>query len=320
MMSIKTRMPRTMLIPLTIFAIAIMACSGGSGGGSSPTPAPVLSVLPSGHDFGIMTDDNTLDTLEVTLRNSGNATLRVSNIDLTGDGFYLDKNGGANPCGGGEVVLGPGASCNVTVDFTPPELDIFSAQVTIQSNDPATPVYNLGLLGSKEDISEINVKINQVTACPRDAGDPVTAYVSVTDQGRFPVTGLSVDDFAIEEGGEERLVGSASWIAVTNPTISVALLLDYSWSLLENPDDVEDMENAAISFVQQLGDEDEAQIVKFASDTVVVADFTSDKVDLTSAIETTPVFQGVKPGYTTRLLKPLKISPQGQKTGKRSLS
>jgi VWFA-related protein len=290
-MSIKTRMPRSMFIPLTIFAIAIMACSGGSGGGSSPTPAPVLSVLPSGYDFGIMTDDNTLDTLEVTIRNSGTAALRVSNIDLTGTGmadFVLNKNAGANPCGGGDVVLGLGESCNVTVDFTPQGLGDFTADVTIASNDPTTPVYNLGLRGSKEPISEINVKINQVIACPREPGLPVTAYVAVTDQGRFPVTGLLAEDFTIEEGDVPIDWLLASWIADSHPTISVALLLDYSNSITNEPDNVDAMRRAATSFVQQLDERDEAQIVKFGTQAVVVADFTSDKDDLISAIESTP--------------------------------
>jgi VWFA-related protein len=286
------------ILIVTWMSIAIMACGGGGGGGSNPTvtsalktpltPAPTLSVLPADFDFGIITNGNTVDTLEVNIRNTGTANLNVSDIALTGaekENFNLNLNGGTNPCVSTSLTIASGSHCTMTVDFLPVGRDTYSADLTIQSNDPNTPIYDMSLLGSKEDITEANVKINQIEACPRPG--LATVYVSVTDQGGFPIRSMDQTHFAITEEGIVKATTSAISVDDT-VTLSVALLMDYSASIRMEPDNVTDMENAAISFVNQLGTNDEAEIVKYATDIEVTQTFTSNTTLLTNAIQSNP--------------------------------
>jgi VWFA-related protein len=141
------------------------------------------------------------------------------------------------------------------------------------------------LSGSQEAISELNVRINQIEiSCPTGV---VTAYVSVTDQGGYSVTGLTRDDFLITEtvGGYVGPPTSVPFVENT-ATLSAALVMDLSTSVTSVQDKVNDMQEAAAGFVDQLGADDEAEIVKFGPIIEVVQPYTSDKVLLNAAINT----------------------------------
>ena len=282
---------KMILFPLALFAlsaIAFIGC-GGSGGSDSTTSTtrPTLEVLPADHDFGIITDANTVAPLDVTIKNIGTANLSVSDIQLSDTlNFHLDLNGGANPCASAAPTIIPGSSCTATVDFDPQSFTTFSADLTIQSNDPNTPVYDLGLLGSKQDILAVTVKINQIEPCPRLAAK---AYVSVIDQAGFPVIGLGSTAFVLSESvsGAVGNPTSAGFVDDT-VTLSVALVLDYSGSITAVPENLAAMEDAAISFVNQLGPNDEAEIIKYADTVQVMESFSDNKTALIDAIRTTP--------------------------------
>jgi VWFA-related protein len=66
--------------------------------------------------------------------------------------------------------------------------------------------------------------------------------------------------------------------------MSVAFALDYSGSITDVPENVYDMQDAVADFIRQLGDDDEAEIIKFDSKFEVVQGFTSDKTLLLNAI------------------------------------
>ena len=290
MMLTKTKITPVTIVLFALFSLALMACGGGGDDAAAPSPSPSLQVLPANFDFGSVTDANTASPLEVTIRNAGNANLNVSDIQLSdATNFSLDINGGT--CASSAPTIAAGASCTVIVDFTPPPPPAFatySADLTIRSNDPTTPVFDLALLGTLEDINAISVKINQIEACPRPG--LATVYVSVNDQGGFPVTGLNPADFLITEaraGGATATPTTAVSVDDT-VTLSVALLMDYSGSIRMEPDNVTDMENAAISFVNQLGANDEAEIIKYATTIQVTQAFTSNQASLVSAIQSTP--------------------------------
>lgn len=280
---------KTIRFTLTLFALlsfALMACSGGSDSSAPATPS--LTVLPADFQFATLTGDNTAEPLEVTLRNDGTAELVVSDIALTGTDaaqFRLDVNVGTNACGSTTPTIAASGSCNVTVYFEPDSSGTFSADLTIASNDAASP-YDLALQGTKEDVDEITVTINQIDACPRNTA---TVYVSVTDQGGFQVTGLTATDFALSEGTTPITPTEAGFVEEdSTATISIALVMDYSGSITAEPDNVTDMENAAINFVNQLGSDDEAEIIKYATTIEVTRSLTSDKDLLIAAIQSTP--------------------------------
>lgn len=282
-----------MFILLSMFCIALIGCGGGGGGsGSSSNPTPNLQVTPSDYDFGIVTGTNSAKTLEVTLQNTGTASLAVSNITLSDESnFSLNLKAGANPCNSGAPLIAAAGSCTATVDFTPTTSGDFSAELAIRSNDPDTPLYNMNLKGKKQDVTAVNLRINQLDACPRS---DATAYVSVMDQGGFPVNGLNGTNFTVMEsvGGTPTgtTIATATQISdtVPVPTISVAILMDYSESIASDQLNVTTMQNAVSSFVKQLGAGDEAEIIKYATQIEVAQAFTSDQTSLLDAIAATP--------------------------------
>lgn len=278
-------------IMFILYSITLIGCGGGGGGGgggSSSSQEPALKVLPADFNFGIVTNNNFAESLEVTIQNTGTADLDVTSI-VSSDtsNFDLNLNAGKNPCASNAPTITAGSSCTATVNFTPTTYDTFSADLTIQSNDPNSPTYKMNLTGSKQDITAINVTINEIKACPRPSPPPATIYASVIDQAGFPVVGLDASAFAINEAGTD--VAPTSVVHVSDSvTLSIALLMDYSGSVVQEPDNVTDMENAVITFVNELGTNDEAEIIKFASMIEVTQAFTSDKALLTTAVQSTP--------------------------------
>jgi Ca-activated chloride channel family protein len=256
----------------------------GGGSNDAPPPRPSIQVLPSSYDFGIVTPGNSPAFLEVEIANNGSLGLTVSDITLSDTtNFVLDLSAGSNPCHTASSTIAAGDNCTAEVNFTPQSDASFNATLTISSNDPNNPTKNVPLSGIREPISDLNVRINQVeTSCPSPV---VTAYVSVTDQGGYPVTGLIQNDFVVTEDvvdlGNPTTV---SFVSTTTPTISVALVMDYSYSISQLQDNVDDMEESAANFVDQLKANDEAEIIKFSDDFNILQAFTSDKDDLKAAI------------------------------------
>jgi Ca-activated chloride channel family protein len=248
-----------------------------------------MVVLPAVFDFGIVTGTNTAQSLEVKIQNDGTAPLDVSGITLLDtDNFALDVTGGSSPCNSTSPPVGVGDSCTVNVAFTPQSIASFTTTLQISSNDSSQSVFDLSLAGSKQAITALNVTINQIEACPRPDQDAVV-YVSVTDQGGFPVADLVAGDFSLQESGagfaDTPTTAPRVGDVGVGANIAVALVLDYSFSVRSEPDNVTDMERSAIAFVKQLGLDDEAEIIKYGIQTVVAQEFTSDPALLTAAIE-----------------------------------
>jgi len=119
-----------------------------------------------------------------------------------------------------------------------------------------------------------------------DAGDVikvsttlVTIPVSVMDRdGRF-VPNLQKEDFRIWEDGTEQEV--AFFQSVDKP-FSVVLMLDTSPSTQFR---LEDIQDAAISFVNQLRPDDRVMVVSFNDNIRILSDFTTDRAKLNHAIQ-----------------------------------
>src|SRR6185312_7639023 len=79
-----------------------------------PAPAPVVSLAPPSLTFAGTTVGTTSASQSITVSNTGNATLNISSISLTGANADSFSTGGT--CGS---TLAAGSSCAVTVTFTP---------------------------------------------------------------------------------------------------------------------------------------------------------------------------------------------------------
>ena len=123
-----------------------------------------------------------------------------------------------------------------------------------------------------------------------DAGDVirvnttlVTIPVSVMDRDGKYIPNLSKQDFRLWEDGVEQDV---AFFASLEKPFSVALVLDTSGSTRFR---LEDMQDAAITFVNQLRSDDRVMVVSFDDDVRVLTDFTSDRYRLRDAIRRTHV-------------------------------
>lgn len=118
-----------------------------------------------------------------------------------------------------------------------------------------------------------------------DAGDVikvnttlVTIPVSVMDRDGRYVPNLQKGDFRLWDDGIEQEV--AFFSSVEKP-FSVVLMLDTSPSTQFR---LEDIQDAAISFVNQLRPDDRVMVVSFNNDISVLTDFTTDRQKLNRAI------------------------------------
>lgn len=119
-----------------------------------------------------------------------------------------------------------------------------------------------------------------------DAGDVikvnttlVTIPVSVMDRDGRYVPNLQKDDFRIWEDGVEQEV--AFFQSVDKP-FSVVLMLDTSPSTQFR---LEDIQDAAISFINQLRPDDRVMVVSFNDQIKILSEFTTDRVKLNRAVQ-----------------------------------
>jgi Ca-activated chloride channel homolog len=128
-----------------------------------------------------------------------------------------------------------------------------------------------------------------------DAGDVikvnttlVTLPVSVTDRNGRYIPNLKKEDFRLWEEGVEQEV--AFFSSVDKP-FSLVLMIDTSGSTRFR---LEDIQDAAITFVNQLRPDDQVMIVSFDDDVRVLSEFTSDRYRLREAIRRTKTGNGTR--------------------------
>lgn len=128
-----------------------------------------------------------------------------------------------------------------------------------------------------------------------DAGDVikvnttlVTLPVSVTDRNGRYIPNLKKEDFRLWEEGVEQEV--AFFSSVDKP-FSLVLMIDTSGSTRFR---LEDIQDAAITFVNQLRPDDQVMVVSFDDDVRVLSEFTSDRYRLRDAIRRTRTGNGTR--------------------------
>ncbi len=116
----------------------------------------------------------------------------------------------------------------------------------------------------------------------------VTLPVSVTDrEGRY-IPNLRKEDFRLWEDGMEQQV---AFFASVDKPFSLVLMLDTSGSTRFR---IEEIQDAAIAFVNQLRPDDRMMVVSFDDDIRILSDFTGDRGRLRDAIRRTRTGDGTK--------------------------
>lgn len=118
-----------------------------------------------------------------------------------------------------------------------------------------------------------------------------TRFPLTNPSNQQPITGATARQFTVEErpaGSTETPFASARVTRLVEETqqassqYNVALVLDRSGSM--SGEKIADLRDAATQFVNQMRDDDQAEIISFASDFRIDQTFTSDKALLLSAI------------------------------------
>jgi sugar lactone lactonase YvrE len=114
-------------------------------GTGTPVPVPNITVIDSvapndDHQipFGDITQGVNSPAETVTISNTGNAVLTVTNIQIAGTDpgqFSLNLNGGTTPCGSATPSIAAQSYCTVAVLFSPASTGAKSATLAIASND-----------------------------------------------------------------------------------------------------------------------------------------------------------------------------------------
>jgi Ca-activated chloride channel family protein len=135
-----------------------------------------------------------------------------------------------------------------------------------------------------------------------DAGDVirvnttlVTLPVSVMDRDGKYIPNLRKEDFRLWEDGVEQNV---AFFASVDKPFSVVLMIDTSGSTRFRLNDIQD---AAITFVNQLRQDDRVMVVSFDDQVRVLSEFTTDRYRLRDAIRRT------RPGEGTKLYEALDL-------------
>ena len=143
------------------------------------------------------------------------------------------------------------------------------------SADPATddpdnaPANNGVLEGNGETIEGDTLRVNTSL---------VTVPVSVMDRNGKYVPNLQRRDFHVFDNGVEQRV---AYFATVDQPFTVVFLIDTSGSTEFRIDEIQD---AAISFVNQLKDQDRVMVISFDDQIRVLSEPTSDRTALTRAI------------------------------------
>ena len=132
----KRRRAAALLLASALLVVAVwVACGGGGGGGYSPPPsAPVVSFSTSSLTFSQQTTGTSSAPQNVTLSNTGNATLTISSMGVFGanSGDFAQTSN----CGG---VVGAGSNCTISVTFTPSASGARTASLTVADNASGSP-------------------------------------------------------------------------------------------------------------------------------------------------------------------------------------
>ena len=168
----------------------LMACVSPSDTGASELPQNVASLVvsPDAVDFG-ETDAGTAASVEVTLSNEGGENLRLFAIDS--EDAELDV---GFP---GTVLIPTGSSTSFEVRWTPATAEALAASVSVESDDPEGPVFEIPVEGigiaPVLEIDPAQLDFGEVlVGCDAEEG------IALTNSGN---TALSIEGSTFDAGG-----------------------------------------------------------------------------------------------------------------------
>ncbi|MCA9520299.1 MAG: choice-of-anchor D domain-containing protein [Myxococcales bacterium] len=192
------------------------------------TAEPNIEVSPASHDFGSVNVGQKSAAQVITIANTLNSILSVTQISLgSSTEFTLDLNGGSNPCASQVKVLKPNESCTVSVTFSPTSTGAKSATLTISSNDPDTPQVQIALSGTGITTPAISATPSSVdfgTVAIGATSESKTITIKNEGGGPLTVTKLTSDSAQIQiVSGDSNDCGTLPKILAPNESCSVTV-------------------------------------------------------------------------------------------------
>jgi hypothetical protein len=179
-----------------------------SGTGTGGMFAPAVSVSTSNVAFGAVRIGTASDTQTVSVANTGASKLNITNIGVDGDFSSTDT------CG---YSIAAGASCTLTLRFTPAAIGTRTGRVTI-TDDAATSPQTIVLSGTGG-MGQLTLSPTALTFASQTVGTPSAAQtVTVTNSGEASVTILSVTaagDFAQTNTCTDPLAAGSGTCTIT---------------------------------------------------------------------------------------------------------
>ncbi len=131
------------LLASALLVTGVWVACGGGGNGSSPyISAPAVGLSTNGLTFSQQTVGTASAPQTLTLSNTGNATLNISNITINGT-----NSGDFAQTSNCNSSLGAGSSCTISVTFTPSASGPRTASLTLTDNASGSP-HSVGLIGT----------------------------------------------------------------------------------------------------------------------------------------------------------------------------
>jgi hypothetical protein len=157
---------------------------------------PVATLSPTSLTFASQLLGSTSAPQAVTLTNTGDRALSIASIEILG--FEGGEFASSSPCG---TSLSAGASCTVTITFTPNAVGTQTAQLVFTDNGPGSPqIVELTGTGvvpeaslSQTSLPFGNVTVGNTTAQPISLQNVGSAALTITG---FSITGTNSTDFA----------------------------------------------------------------------------------------------------------------------------
>lgn len=160
--------------------------------------APVIDA-PSSRAFGsVRVTGTATGSRDVPIGNTGDMPLSITNLAISGTEFTFDT-APTFP-----IVVAPGSSVDITINFDPSASDARAETLTITSNDPATPMATTTLTGTG---------VNAVIAVSDVMFGAVTDNTTATADITVSNTGMPVDPFVVSSA---TISGSAWFKFDTN--------------------------------------------------------------------------------------------------------
>jgi polyisoprenoid-binding protein YceI len=185
----------------------------------SLTPGPFVALSPSSYNFGNQVVGTTSSAAPITLTNTGNVTLNITSVTIAGtnSGDFTQTNN----CG---ATVAAGASCTLSVTFTPTASGSRSGSLTITDNaSPATQTVSLTGTGTAPVVGLSPASLTFPAQAVGTSSSAQSVTLSNTGSATLSITSITASgDFSQTNTCGASLAASASCtLSVTfTPTAS----------------------------------------------------------------------------------------------------